>query len=428
MPGDKSISHRAAILGAMSDGEVLIKNFSESADCASTLSCLQQLGVSVEKNGRSVSVSGVGKRGFETPSEPLNCGNSGTTMRLLAGLLAGQNFDSVLIGDESLSERPMERIAFPLNKMGAKIATSGGKPPIRIEGNCDLRGIEYQMPVASAQLKSAILLAGLNADGNTIVIDPTTPNQNWSPRNHTELMLSHFGADIDYKFAEEHGEFTCETVLESNSVLEPNDFDVPGDISSAAFFVVAACALEGSETTMANVGINPTRMAFLEYLKDGGANISIKNEKERNSELFGDLEVRFSPNLINSADLLVFEGGLIAGVIDEIPILAVLGTQIEGGLKIKDAAELRVKESDRIKSVVYNLRRMNANVTEFEDGLAVAKSTLKGARVGSFGDHRIAMAFAIAGLFAEGETEIIDADCANVSFPDFFVQLANVVK
>lgn len=410
LPGDKSVSHRAAMLAAMAEGTSRIENFAESADCASTLACLAGLGVEVERSGSDVVVHGVGKTGFSRPSEPLDCGNSGTTMRLLSGILAGQNFETVLIGDESLSRRPMKRIIDPLSRMGAYVDAADGHAPLSIRGRNPLAALEYELPVASAQIKSCVLLAGLNAAGETSVIEPVPT------RDHTERMLRGFGVDV--------GRNGNRTSVSGNAKLTATDLRVPGDISSAAFFLVAAACLSGSRIEMPSVGLNPTRSAIIGVLRGFGASIEIANGGESGGEPVGTIIVTGS-DLRSSGE--VVRGKIIANLIDEIPILAVCGTQVPGGIEIRDAGELRIKESDRIAAVAENLRRMNAEVEEFEDGLRVGKSELNGSTVDSFGDHRIAMAFAVAGLFAAGETEIIGADCAAVSFPNFFETLDSVV-
>ncbi len=426
LPGDKSISHRAAIFSALANGASKIENFSSAADCASTLECLENLGVSVRRENSTVFIHGVGKNGLQKSRRELDCGNSGTTVRLLAGVLAGQNFKSVLIGDESLSIRPMKRVITPLEKMGAKIEAENNCLPLKIYGQNPLKSIEYEMPVASAQVKSCVLLAGLNADGITKVQSPKSKVQSATSRNHTEIMLKNLGAEIAEDFLNVDGEFVHQVSVSGKSVLTAKDFLVPSDISSAAFFAVAAACLENSDLLIKNVGLNPTRTAFLEVLKRFGARFEILDQKENGGEIIGDLRV-FGKDEITSETNLI-NGEIIANLIDEVPILAVFGTQIEGGLEIRNAEELRVKESDRIKSVVENLKKMNAGVVEFPDGLRVEKSNLKGAKIESFGDHRIAMAFSIAALFAEGETEIAGAESANVSFPEFFEVLAQTVK
>ncbi len=418
LPGDKSISHRAALFAALAGGETRIENFATSADCASTLSCLAQLGVEIRRENSTVFVKGVGKTGFQKPEGALDCGNSGTTMRLLAGILAAQNFDSVLTGDESLSLRPMRRVIEPLSEMNARIEATENHAPLKVFGKNPLKAVFFEPKIASAQVKSCVLLAGLNSDGKTSVLEKTPT------RDHTERMLRWFGVETEESEAENGRLIT----VSGDAELRAKDLLVPSDVSSAAFFLVAAACLSGSEIVLPNVGLNPTRSAVVEVLKNFGAEIEILNETETGGEPVGDLRVSGTGNLRSRLSSNVQRGKIIANLIDEIPILAVFGTQIEGGLEIREASELRVKESDRIRSVVTNLRKMNAEVEEFEDGLRVGKSRLKGAKVQSFGDHLIAMAFAVAALFAMGETEIEDAECAAVSFPSFFETLQSVAQ
>jgi 3-phosphoshikimate 1-carboxyvinyltransferase len=417
--GDKSISHRAAMLAALATGETRIENFSTSADCASTLDCLEKLGVSTCRENSTVIVKGVGKTGFQPSDAPLDCGNSGTTARLLSGILAGQNFATDLTGDESLSKRPMKRIIEPLTQFGAEIESRENRLPLTIRGRNPLRAIRCAPETASAQVKSCVLLAGLNADGQTTFVEKT------ATRDHTERMLRWFGAEVEI----EEGAGEKRISVSGDATLTARDFRVPADISSAAFFLVAAGCLKNSDLTIKNVGLNPTRRAIVDVLQNLGAGVEISNQSENCNEPIGDLRV--TGNLNSNPrrnDSNVLRGRIIANLIDEIPILAIFGTQLENGLEIRDAAELRVKESDRIKAVVENLRRMNAEVEEFADGLRVGKSNLQGARVASFGDHRIAMAFAVAGLLAEGATEIDGAEAAAVSFPEFFETLQKVTK
>lgn len=404
------------MLAALATGATRISNFASSADCASTLSCLQGLGVQIERDGSNVTVTGKGKRGFHVPASPLDCGNSGTTMRLMAGVLAGQSFDSVLMGDESLSGRPMKRVIAPVEAMGASVDSVDGHAPLRIHGINPLKAIEYRPPVASAQVKSCVLLAGLNAEGETSVIE-SVPT-----RDHTERMLRWFGVEVREEKVDDGNRIT----VSGDANLSARDFIVPSDISSAAFFLVAAACLGGSEIELPNVGLNSTRNAVVGVLKQCGADITVLRESEVCNEPTADLLVR--GGLTSASGPNVLKGEIIANLIDEVPILAVFGTQIEGGLEIRDAGELRVKESDRITSVVTNLRKMGADVEEFDDGLRVGKSVLKGVRLDSFGDHRIAMAFSVAGLFAEGVTEIDGAECAAVSFPEFFEVLGKVAE
>jgi 3-phosphoshikimate 1-carboxyvinyltransferase len=418
LPGDKSISHRAAMFSAMANGETRIENFASSADCASTLACLVQLGVEIKRENSTVFIKGVGKKGFRKSENPLDCGNSGTTMRLISGILAGQNFDSVLIGDESLSKRPMKRVIEPLEKMGVKIEAEEFHAPLTIHGKNPLDATNFAPKIASAQLKSCILLAGLNADGETSVLEKT------QTRDHTERMLRFLGVAITEKETES-GKLIS---VSGNSNLTAKDLLVPSDISSAAFFLVAAACLDGSELTLKNVGLNPSRIGVVSVLRDFGANIKVFNEREVSGEPIGDLRVSGTKNLTPKVAENILRGKIIANLIDEIPILAVFGTQLENGLEIREAEELRVKESDRIASVVENLRKMGAKVDEFPDGMKIYQSELKGAKVDSFGDHRIAMAFAVAGLLATGATEITGAECAAVSFPEFYETLKSVTQ
>ena len=417
LPGDKSISHRAALFSALANGETVIENFATSADCASTLDCLRKLGVEISRENSRVFVKGVGKKGLKKPAENLDCGNSGTTMRLLSGILAGQNFDSGLIGDESLSLRPMKRVIEPLTQMGAKITATDFHAPLKISGVNPLKAAAFEPKIASAQLKSCLLLAGLNADGTTSILEKTPT------RDHTERMFRFLGADV----RETETENGVIISVAGDSVLTAKNLQIPSDVSSAAFFIVAAACLKNSEITLKSVGLNPSRTGIIEVLRNFGANIEIDGDREICGEPVGDLRVGggiSKPRVTNNK----VGGAIIANLIDEIPILAVFATQIEGGIEIRNAGELRVKESDRIAAVVANLKSMNAEVEEFPDGLRVGKSKLRGANLESFGDHRIAMAFAVAALFADGETQINEAECAAVSFPEFFSVLTNVVR
>ena len=407
-PGDKSISHRYAMLAAIAEGPSEIHFFSGSADCQSTLDCLRRLGVKIDRAGSTVAVQGVGLEGLRASEKPLEAGNSGTTMRLLSGILAGQPFRSVLVGDASLSRRPMKRIVDPLTLMGARILTGeSGTPPLEIEGRT-LKPIRYELPVASAQVKSAILLAGLFAEGETEVVEPLPT------RDHTEIALEQMGAEVAA-----HGHTVA---VRGRARLQGKKLYVPGDISSAAFFLVAGLLVPESNLVLQHVGLNPTRTAILDVLAPMGGRVSILNVEVVNGELMGDLHVESSQ----------LQGGeipaeVIPQVIDELPVLAVLGTQTEHGLNFRGARELRVKESDRTATVAENLRRMGAEVEEFSDGLRVAgKQKLRGATVDSHDDHRLAMAFAVAGLVAEGTTTIRDCACVGISFPDFFETLARV--
>lgn len=410
LPADKSISHRAAMLAAMATGETRISNYATGEDCRSTLDCLATLGVEIRCDGDDIVVRGVGKSGFSAPSAPLDCGNSGTTMRLLSGILAGQGFESVITGDESLKKRPMGRIIDPLSAMGAIVDSKDGRAPLTINGKQPLTAIEYRTPVASAQIKSCVLLAGLNSDGETTVIEHV------QTRDHTERMLSWFGGDVS--ISENNG--ATRISVSGDASLIARDISVPADISAAAFFIVAAACLDGAEITLPNVGVNPLRSAICDVLKEAGASIEVSEIADICNEPVATIKVRGG---LKNTSPIVINGSRVAGLIDEIPILAVLGTRLANGIEIRDASELRVKESDRIATVVENLKRMGAPVTEFPDGFRVERSDLKGAAVDSYGDHRIAMAFAIAGLIAAGETEITGADCAAVSFPGFYETL-----
>jgi len=415
LPGDKSISHRAAIFASLAEGTTRIENFAANADCLSTVECLQKLGVSILRDGVNLTVEGAGKYGFTPPGSELDCGNSGTTMRLLAGVLAGQDFASVLTGDDSLRKRPMRRVIKPLTDMGARIGSDDGRAPLSITGTRPLTARHHEPEAASAQIKSCLILAGLFADGETSVLERTPT------RDHTERMFRWMGVPV----AERTTADGTVLLVEGASELTARDLVVPGDLSSAAFFITAAALLDGSELLLPGVGLNPSRKAVLDVLSDAGFDISGSGHREINNEPVADLLVRGSSG--GASGPLVISGDIVANLIDEIPILAVAGTQLKDGLEVRDAGELRIKESDRIAAIVENLKRMGAEVEEFADGLRVGRSSLRGARVDSFGDHRIAMAFAVAALFAEGETEIIGSDAASVSYPGFFEELARVI-
>ena len=411
LPGDKSISHRLAMLGAIADGKTVIRGFSGSADCAGTLSCLRQLGVGVESPGRGhVVISGRGLRGLEASEHPLDAGNSGTTLRMLSGILAGQHFATTISGDPSLRRRPMRRIIDPLSRMGAEIrAGRDNTPPLTIRGG-DLQAIDYPMPVASAQVKSAILLAGLYASGTTRVVEPL------ASRDHTEIALRQFGVDLQGSGRE--------LLIRGGQRPRAQAAAVPGDLSSAAFFIAATLLLPNSETVFPGVGLNPRRRAVVDVLIEMGAAIDIIDEYTLHGERAGDLRVR-SSNLRGGS----LSGALIPQLIDEIPVLAVLAPHTQEGIHIRDAAELRVKESNRIQSVVENLRAMGVAVEEYPDGMSIpGRQSLQGALVDSHGDHRIAMAFSVAGLVAGGPTVIGNADCVSVSFPGFYDLLARLTQ
>ena len=420
LSGDKSISHRAAIVSALANGVSRLQNYSTSADCEATLSCLQKLAVGVERSGKDVLIHGVGLDGLQAPEAALDCANSGTTMRLLAGVLAGQNFTSIITGDESLRARPMERIVEPLSMMGAGVTSQDGRAPLVIEGRNPLQAIKYELLIASAQVKSCILLAGLNADGTTEVIEkePT--------RDHTERLLSWFGVPIETRAGEREG--SRSVAVQRPAQIGARDVSIPGDISSAAYFIAAAALLPESTLEVRDVGLNPTRTKFVKQLQSFGLDVSVNDIGEVSNEPTGVVRVRGLDGQasIEEAPALI-NGKLVPQLIDELPLLAVVGSQLAGGLEIRDAAELRLKESDRIAGTVQNLRNMGAGVEEFDDGLRVAgRVRLHGARIDPHGDHRLAMAFAVAGLLAEGETEIEDAGCVAVSFPEFFDLLKSV--
>lgn len=403
VPGDKSISHRLAMLGAIAERKTIINRFSTSADCASTLNCLRQLGVQIETMAPDrVVIAGRGLWGLRPSTETLDAGNSGSTIRMLSGILAGQDFLSKVSGDASLRNRPMRRIIDPLSQMGARIeGTQDSTPPLSIRGG-PLRSIDYSMPVASAQVKSAILLAGLYANGETWIREPTRT------RNHTELALRQFGVEVN---------LSQEAIgIRGGQKLLGVETIVPGDISSAAFLIAATLLIPNSETVIKNVGLNPGRRGIVDVLIQMGGSIEILQETQLGGEAVGDLRIRSSA--LQGGSLT---GPLIPQIIDEIPILAVLATKTRNGLIIRDATELRVKESNRIKSIIENLRAMGATVEEYEDGMSIpGQQPLQGALVDSQGDHRIAMAFAVAGLVAEGTTTIEDGHCATISFPGFY--------
>jgi 3-phosphoshikimate 1-carboxyvinyltransferase len=418
------------MFAALAAGRTRIDNFASSADCASTLEALRGLGVKVERDGSVVNIEGAGTAGgpprFSAPAGPLDCGNSGTTMRLLVGILAAQPFASVLTGDESLSRRPMRRVMEPLELMGARLSAEDGHAPLRVEGRYPLQAIEYVSPVASAQVKSCVLLAGLGAEGRTRVTEPELS------RDHTERMLRWFGVSVESSFkrgGERGDSFSVE--LQGPARLTARDVNVPGDVSSAAFLVAAASMLDGSEVTIEGVGLNLTRTGLIGRLKALGADVHAQNVQEQCNEPVGEVLARCNGRLRpthEGAD--VVRGAAVPGLIDELPLLAVLGTHTEGGIEIRDARELRVKESDRISATVTNLRAMGAEVEEFDDGMRVhGPSQLRGAHLQSYGDHRIAMAFAVAALAARGETEIEGAEeCVAVSFPEFFPLLESLTE
>jgi 3-phosphoshikimate 1-carboxyvinyltransferase len=415
VPGDKSISHRVAILASIANGPSTITGFASSADCHATLDCIRRLGIRVEKSESGFIIHGRGLFGYQPSEIPvqLDAGNSGSTIRMLSGILAGQRFTSRITGDSSLIRRPMARIIEPLIMMGARVEPAAGNfAPLTIHGQ-RLKGISYATPVASAQVKSCVLLAGLLADGNTIVSEPA------ASRDHTELMLKEFGAAV-------HRLSPNTVSVEGLHELRSVAYHVPGDISSAAFLIAAACVVPDTKLRLKDVGLNPTRTAFIDVLQKLGASISTQNVRELHGELVGDISVSGS-RLAASGTGAVLSGAIIPNIIDEIPILAVVATQVEGRIEVRDAKELRVKESDRIRTVAEGIRALGGKIEELEDGFAInGPQQLRSGRVETLGDHRIAMGFAIAGLIADGTTEIIDADSAAVSFPEFYETLARL--
>ncbi|MGH9788668.1 MAG: 3-phosphoshikimate 1-carboxyvinyltransferase [Candidatus Acidiferrales bacterium] len=415
LPGDKSISHRLAILGAIAHGSTELLNYSPGRDCQSTLDCLRALGVRITTEdaggAAKVTLEGRGLGGLQAPTSELDAGNSGSTLRMLAGVLAAHPFESVLTGDASLRRRPMRRVIEPLERMGAAVtAREGDFPPLRIRG-ASLQPIDYVLPVASAQVKTAVLLAGLQAPGTTSVEEPVRT------RDHTEIALEAFGASVIRE--------RRRVAVRGQTPLRGAQFVIPNDLSAAAFFLVAGLLLPKTNLVLPQVGLNPTRAALLDFLLPQGAHIKVLDVETQQGELRGNLLVRGGARLKGG----VIDGALTAKLIDELPVLAVLGTQTEDGLRLRDAAELRVKESDRLAAIAENLRRLGAKVEEHPDGLDIpGRQHLRGAAVSSFGDHRIAMAMAVAGLVAEGETTIEDPDCVEISFPGFFEVLAALLE
>jgi 3-phosphoshikimate 1-carboxyvinyltransferase len=411
LPGDKSISHRYAMLAALADGPSRLENYSTGADCASTLGCLRSLGVKWKRKDAADNVIEVQGSGLSltAPSEALDCGNSGSTIRMLSGIVAGQNFSSEMAGDESLSRRPMERVITPLTAMGARIASQNGRPPLRVTG-AHLKGIDYPMPVASAQVKTCLLFAGLLAEGETRIEEPLRT------RDHGEVALRAFGAHLDRK--------GNEVRIRGGQRLRGMEARVPGDLSSAAFFLCAAALFPGSQLTVTSLLMNPTRARLLDILMQMGLRISVTQLEEVHGELVGTLQVqggRLKGATIAGADT--------AALIDEIPALAAIAPYTEQGIEVRDAQELRVKESDRIAALATNLRGMGAVVEELEDGLKIpGGQALHGAELESFGDHRIAMAFSIAALRAQGDTLIRGSECAAISYPAFFSTLEVLVE
>ena len=411
IPGDKSISHRSIMLGSIADGTTEVHNFLQGADCLSSIACFRQMGIDIENTGDIVRIHGRGLHGLKRPKNTLDTGNSGTTTRLMSGILAGQNFDCTINGDVSIQSRPMKRIITPLSLMGASIESVRGNDcaPLKITGQ-RLHGIHYDSPVSSAQVKSAILLAGLYAEGETSVTEPVLS------RNHTELMLGACGGDIS-------SEGTTAT-LHPVKRLEAQKIIVPGDISSAAYFMAAGLIVPGSDICIENVGINPTRDGMIRVCQAMGGNIALENIREICGEPVADIIVRHS-----SLHGTVVEGDIIPTLIDELPIIAVMAAFAEGQTIIRDAAELRVKESDRISVMAENLSVMGVDITPTTDGMIInGGRTPRGARIQSHMDHRIAMSFAVAALASDGETDIIGSDCVNISNPTFYQDLFKLAK
>jgi 3-phosphoshikimate 1-carboxyvinyltransferase len=408
LPGDKSISHRYAMISGLAEGVSRITNYSTGADCHSTLGCIRALGIEVREDGTTVEIHGKGLDGWSKPHTSLDAGNSGSTIRMLSGLLSAQLFSTRIFGDESLSRRPMERIMKPLAEMGASIEARDGKfPPLTIHGG-KVRAIDYKLPVPSAQVKSCVLFAGLYADGATTVHEPVRS------RDHTEIALREFGAQIEAR----RGVVT----IQGRPTLTGRELTVPGDLSGAAFFLTAALLVPDSRLVIQNVGLNPTRSTLLDFLLSIGAPVRVSRIESSGGELAGDIEVTSSP--VRGG---VIEGDITAALIDEIPVLSVLGAMSREGLIVRDAQELRIKETDRIATIAHNLERMGVKVETSVDGMHIpGQQKLHGAHLDSFGDHRIAMAFAVAALAADGESEIAGADAASVSFPSFWQILGNI--
>ena len=405
VPGDKSISHRAVMFGSLAQGTTRITHFLEGADCLSTISCFRKMGVDIERNASEILVHGKGLHGLSAPSEILDVGNSGTTTRLISGILAGQSFTSELNGDASIQSRPMKRIMTPLQSMGADIVSikGNGCAPLRITGK-SLQAVHYQSPVASAQVKSCVLLAGMYADGITRVTEPVLS------RNHTEIMLNYLGAKVTSQ--------GTTASIEPEPLLKAREIQVPGDISSAAYFIAAGLLTPDSQILLRNVGINPTRDGILKVCRAMGADITLLNVNEE-GEPVADL-------LIRSSQLhgTTVEGSIIPTLIDEIPMIAVMAAFAEGTTVIRDAAELKVKESDRIAVVTEGLRRMGADIQPTEDGMIIhGGKPLQGAKINSYLDHRIAMSFAVAGTICDGTMDIVNEDCVNISYPGFYKDL-----
>ena len=410
VPGDKSISHRAVMFGSLAKGTTRISHFLEGADCLSTIACFRKMGIDIERNASEILVHGKGLHGLSAPDGILDVGNSGTTTRLISGILAGQNFTSELDGDDSIRTRPMKRIMTPLTSMGADITSKrdNGCAPLVIYGKA-LHGIHYDSPVASAQVKSCVLLAGMYADNITSVTEP------FLSRNHTEIMLNYFGAKVT-------SEGTTASIV-PEPTLNGREIQVPGDISSAAYFIAAGLLTPGSEILLKNVGINPTRAGILKVCMDMGADITLFNESTE-GEPTADLLIRTS-----SLKGTTIEGGIIPTLIDEIPMIAVMAAFADGTTVIRDAQELKVKESDRITVMVDNLKRMGADIEGTEDGMIIhGGRPLHGATIDSHLDHRVAMSFAVAGTICDGTVDILNGDCVKISYPEFYNDLYSLGK
>lgn len=411
VPGDKSISHRSVMLGSIAKGDTRISGFLTGEDCLSTIDCFKKLGIDIEVNGTDVTVHGKGLKGLSAPAETLDVGNSGTTLRLMSGILSAQPFTTRLTGDSSIQKRPMGRVASPLGLMGAKITSENEKmtAPLTIEGQ-SLHGIDYTLPVASAQVKSALILAGLYADGETRITEPE------ATRDHTEIMLNYLGADI-----RKEGDTI---VVRPAAELTGKDITVPGDISSAAYFIAAALISKDSEVLIKNVGVNPTRTGIITAFKAMGGNIELTNERTVCGEPVADILVRSS-----RLHGVVIKGAIIPKLIDEIPVIAAAACYASGETVIADAAELRVKESDRIKTMAAELGRMGATVIQTDDGMIILGGIpLHGAVCESYNDHRVAMSVAVAALGAKGETQIKDCGCVDISFPGYFDALMSLME
>ena len=411
--GDKSISHRAIMFSSIAKGKTKITNFLMGQDCLSTIDCFRKMGVDISIDNRNVIVNGVGLNGLKKPKDVLDVGNSGTTIRLLSGILAGNGFESILIGDESIAKRPMKRVTDPLREMGCRIEgkDDANYTPIKIYGG-NLNGIDYKMPVSSAQVKSALILASLYANNSSIIREKS------KSRNHTEIMLNSFGADIKVNNLDIN-------VNPIEELYSPEEINVVGDISSAAFIIAGATIVPRSEVIIKNVGLNETRTGILEVLSNMNGNFEIMNKRVSNGEFVGDLVVRYSDNLIGTT----IDSDLIPRLIDEIPIIAIMATQAEGQTIIKDAKELKVKESNRIKAMVDNLKNMGADIEELDDGMIIkGKNKLNGAYINTFNDHRIAMAFSIASLISNGEVKLDNKSCIDISFPGYLNLLNTLLK